>query len=509
MAGGFLRGVLWGGVVSLGVAGTASVLGDRMEDAPPMAAVPETAPVETEVVAVPEMQPAPALSSETVAPKTPTMEYDDAAKPVTAATETDRTNAPNPDKPDEEVRDAEVIADTDPAPVPEVGTGASGLDSPGALAQQGGVDVQTDAQVQPVRQSDALEQPSAEAPLTVATEPATPLPPKPAVTEVAVEPSQENKAAQPPEPNEIASATPEPSSEPAPEVQSSAAIPAEGTEAESEAAPEQVAALAPKIATNRLPTVQATPPAAETAEPEQVGKIVFDSELPPIRRFAVPFENSEAKPLMAIVLMDDGSGIASGTAGATALSSFPYPITFAVDSGLPDAAEKMQRYRADGFEVMAMVNLPEASSATDAEVSMGVALNAVPEAVAVLEGPVTGVQGNREMFDQVTSILADSGLGLVTRPKGLNTAQKLASRNGVPAATLFRDFDGEGQKPEVIRRFLDQAVFRAGRDGGVIMVGRLRPDTISALLLWGLQDRAGRVALAPVSAVLTAQQDQQ
>ena len=61
----------------------------------------------------------------------------------------------------------------------------------------------------------------------------------------------------------------------------------------------------------------------------------------------------------------------------------------------------------------------------------------------------------------------------------------------------------------MIRRFLDQAVFRAGRDGGVIMVGRLRPDTISALLLWGLQDRAGRVALAPVSAVLTAQQDQQ
>ena len=35
------------------------------------------------------------------------------------------------------------------------------------------------------------------------------------------------------------------------------------------------------------------------------------------------------------------------------------------------------------------------------------------------------------------------------------------------------------------------------------MLGRVRPDTISALLLWGLQDRAERVALAPVSAVLT------
>jgi polysaccharide deacetylase 2 family uncharacterized protein YibQ len=58
----------------------------------------------------------------------------------------------------------------------------------------------------------------------------------------------------------------------------------------------------------------------------------------------------------------------------------------------------------------------------------------------------------------------------------------------------------------VIRRFLDQAAFRAGQDGGVIMLGRLRADTISALLLWGLQDRAGKVALAPISAVLSREQ---
>ena len=37
------------------------------------------------------------------------------------------------------------------------------------------------------------------------------------------------------------------------------------------------------------------------------------------------------------------------------------------------------------------------------------------------------------------------------------------------------------------------------------MLGRVRPDTISALLLWGLQDRAERVALAPVSALLKSQ----
>ena len=34
------------------------------------------------------------------------------------------------------------------------------------------------------------------------------------------------------------------------------------------------------------------------------------------------------------------------------------------------------------------------------------------------------------------------------------------------------------------------------------MVGRLRPATISALLLWGLQDRAASVRLAAISEVL-------
>ena len=68
---------------------------------------------------------------------------------------------------------------------------------------------------------------------------------------------------------------------------------------------------------------------------------------------------------------------------------------------------------------------------------------------------------------------------------------------------MFRDFDSKGQSSQVIRRFLDQAAFKAGQEGAVVMLGRLRPDTVSALLLWGLQNRAGEVALAPISAVLT------
>ena len=126
----------------------------------------------------------------------------------------------------------------------------------------------------------------------------------------------------------------------------------------------------------------------------------------------------------------------------------------------------------------------------------------MPEAVAVLEGDAGGLQESREVSDQVARILADSGHGLVLYPQGLNTGQAIAARAGVPAATLFRDFDSKGQTATVIRRFLDQAAFKAGQEGSVIMLGRLRPETISALLIWGLQDRASRVAFVPVTRVL-------
>ncbi|MEP5090955.1 MAG: divergent polysaccharide deacetylase family protein, partial [Paracoccaceae bacterium] len=483
MAGGFIRGLLWGGVVSFGVAGTASVLSDRMNGTQQVAAAPKEIPAEAETPTAPVVETAPTISSEAVAPETPVIDDARAAMEIEVGSDAERASIPNPEKPDEEVREAAVSADTGPAPVPQVGNSASGLGDPAGQSNPETVDAQTDAQVQSARSSDALEQPNGETPLTVETASADPLPlPEPEVPEVAAAPQQEIEAPQLSEQDKTDPATPKPAAEPTPAPQVTTLLPDNGGEAGTNAAkPEKVATLAPKVQTKRLPTVQTTQPPAEADVQEEAATIVFDSELKPIQRFAVPFENTDAKPLMAIVLMDDGTGLSSGNAAAAALSNFPYPITFAVDSGLPDGAEKMRRYRDNGFEVMAMVNLPKGSSATDTEVSMGVALNAIPEAVAVLEGTDTGVQGNREMSNQIAAILSASGLGLVTQPKGLNTAQKLASRSGVPAATLFRDFDGEGQNPDVIRRFLDQAAFKAGQDGGVIMVGRLRPDTISAL----------------------------
>ncbi|WP_168797722.1 divergent polysaccharide deacetylase family protein [Aliishimia ponticola] len=222
---------------------------------------------------------------------------------------------------------------------------------------------------------------------------------------------------------------------------------------------------------------------------------------------AETFENAEDKPLLSIVLMDSGFAIDDDTVGLPALRSFPHKLSIAVDWSLPDAADRAALYRSRGFEVLAMIDLPENLTASDTEVVLTAALDTVPEAVGVLEGPVTGLQGTPEMAAQVGEILSETGHGIIWRSKGLDTARKLAAKNGVASHTMFRDFDSSGQTPIVIRRFLDQAAFKAGQQGGLIMVGRLRTDTISALLVWGLQDRASRVAIAPVSAVLQVPQE--
>lgn len=269
-------------------------------------------------------------------------------------------------------------------------------------------------------------------------------------------------------------------------------------EAEAPDAP-QVAAVQPPAAASIRPSGIAgigTParPLTERDAPEAspAAPRAIDSH-------AAPFDNPDAKPRMAIVLIDRGDS----PVGLDALRAFPYPLSFAVDPLRPDARAAMDRYRAAGFEVLALADLPAAATPPDVEQALGAILSTLPDTVAVMEGDTTGVQASKAASDQVTAMLAASGHGAVFLPNGLDTARKLAERAGVPAATVFRDFDGAGQDAGTIRRFLDQAAFRAGQEaGGVIMLGRLRPETISALLLWGLQDRAERVALAPVSAVL-------
>ncbi|WP_417676460.1 divergent polysaccharide deacetylase family protein [Pseudodonghicola sp.] len=368
--------------------------------------------------------------------------------------------------------------DTAPAAKPSVGAATEGLAGPITTAAAPEVSIGADNPDLPKAPGAGPEAPGTDKGVSIASEPAQPAAPALPETDsglarLETETHSETPADQV-EPAEEAAAAPATEEAAAPRI---AALPQAGTDAAPGSSP---LGTPVKPLTDR----EAAPVAAEGPTP--------------LALYSAPFDNAEGRPLMSIILIDDAQSI-----GAEALADFPYPLTFAIDPTEADAATKMQTYRDAGFEVVLLADLPVAATPQDAEVSLSVWRSEVPEAVAILEGPGSGIQGNRPLSDQVTEIARSAGLGLITESSGLNTVQKLAAREGVPSAVVFRDFDGAGQTPTVMRRFLDQAAFRASQEGTVIMLGRVRPDTVSALLLWGLQDRAQRVALAPVSAVLT------
>ncbi|MEL6564489.1 MAG: divergent polysaccharide deacetylase family protein [Pseudomonadota bacterium] len=492
MARGFLGGVVIGGVVSVLGAGVASVLSE-----PPQA---PRAGVEGPQAAA---APAPGDAADAAAVTDADLVMDEAAPRVTRPEADDVTAAAQ--------------AGSDTAPVPQTGA-AEDLTGPADATESPAVASDGEAPVLPSPQGALVAAPDTEGQLSISTDPAQP--PAPEVPEIdtafapEVDVAPDAPAAEAPAPDTSPALAP--SVPQAVETPQSPVSPDAPTETETAALPEvtdvaptddaaEDTSDRPSIGRPATSLVDRAALDDEAAEPVEAPEA--EAAGPPMAQYAAPFDNPEDKPVMAIVLMDTGNDLSDGPVGLAALKSFPYPLTFAVDASLPDADARAAEYRAQGFEVMALMDLPAGATGSDTEVNLSAALDAVPGAVAVMEGTGTGLQESRDASDQVTEYVLESGHGLVLQSKGLNTAQKLAARAGVPAGLIFRDFDSAGQTPTVIRRFLDQAAFRADQEGGVIMVGRLRPDTISALLLWGLQDRAQRVALAPVSHVLTALAD--
>ena len=492
MARGFLGGIVIGGLFSVAVAGVVSFV---VPMGPPPVA-DDTPP--QDLTSEPQMS---------MQPDTPVAQADEV-----------ETSAPAPL---ETAQERDAGADVDgvrlPLQAPEIAQDVQ-ITPPADVATSAAPEISGDAPVYPNPMALAPMAPAEQDALPVETAPTEPAPTTDAVApaaepEVAVieqTPVEETEEAPVEAPSieagPLADETPDLADAP----EENTAVPEESTAPRAIALPDRdaddgrpsigtPAAIAADrntgVTVNRLPTTASSANAETPSAP---------SAQAAIKQFGQPFANPDDKPLMSVLLIDEGSDLDGGEVGIAALRSFPYPISVAVDMSLADAAERMTIYRNEGFEVMAIVDLPEGAQPADAETTLGVAFTRMPEIVGVLEGQGAGLQPDREVADQVTAILGQGGFGLVTQDKGLNTMPKLAVKEGVPAAPIFRDFDSKGQTATVIRRFLDQAAFKAGIEGSVIMLGRMRPETISALLVWGLQDRASQVALAPISAVLLA-----
>ncbi|MGB0798013.1 MAG: divergent polysaccharide deacetylase family protein [Planktomarina sp.] len=346
-------------------------------------------------------------------------------------------------------------------PVAEVETSAfSGI--PNATGSGAQVDVASTDAARRIPQTTGLSpiEPTSDAP-TIETQPA-------------------EEPAQKPEPDQavIAAAQPDPAPEPEPGLTT---------------ADDQLAGLpasSQTVAVGQLPSVGQQPDEGQ-----------LNVSLPAILENALGFDPIDPNlPLVSFVILDlPDSGI-----GPRALASFEHPLTIVIDASNPGAAQRAKRFHDAGFEIAIQTPIPNGAGPSDVEVAMESYMTRIPQAVAVVDPIGAGFSGDRRIINQVNAILADTGHGMVTQDQGLNTAVQLAARAGIPAKTAARDLDGNNQNATIIRRFVDQAAFKARQNGNVILLARLRADTISALLIWAQQDRAKSVNIAPLSAVLLA-----
>ncbi|MEY4305101.1 MAG: hypothetical protein RIT52_1276 [Pseudomonadota bacterium] len=261
------------------------------------------------------------------------------------------------------------------------------------------------------------------------------------------------------------------------------------------------------VTTGRLPAIEtpveggAAPDLAEDA-PALAPETAPAVDLPPLRRYAQAFDNPQAKPLFAVLLQDNGAP----EVPREALAALPFPVTFVLDPLADGAAEAAAIYRKAGQEVvMLATGIPDGATPGDLEQSFAGMAATLGESVALMDTPKAAFQDDGKLSAEVVTLLADQGRGLVTFDRGLNAADQVARREGLPTVTIYRSLDDEGEEAPLIRRYLDRAAFKAAQEGQVVVIGSTRADTITALMEWTVEGRAASVVLAPISALMQDQ----
>lgn len=276
-----------------------------------------------------------------------------------------------------------------------------------------------------------------------------------------------------------------------------------------DSAPQRTASAAPEVSAE-APEAGAPAVDTESAAAPEIGPADTGTAAPKLQPGnaltdnAVAFTGDAGRPLMSIILIDDGQapGLRDG------LTSLSAPITFAVDAGLPDAAEVAQAYRKAGFEVVAALSdagplaLDAETPADEVPARLAQVFADVPVATALMDRLDGPIPRDRKLTDAVLNAVSITGHGLLThRGTGVNNVPLIADEAGVYSEVIFREID-EGSDSDSIAVALERASLDAARGGSVIVAGHLRPDTVSTLFSWLLGSGASNVEIAPVSAAL-------
>ncbi len=385
-------------------------------------------------------------------------------------------------------------ADASP-PAPAAGEARPSLSQAGSVADAPGRDALPRAE--PAPQHDVLLEPapfaSADPAPAVAPDPGGAAPrvpdrlPQPQVLALAPE--------APPAPAQGPDASPKAEGTPTFEDGKPSTLPGVGT----------LAVQAPAVKTNALPQIGKPVPGGgdlpqigEAAAPAQVA--VSPAGATPLQLYARAFTPIDpGKPKFVILLRDIGDkGMARDD-----LLRLPFPVSVVLDPLAPDAPQVMQAWRGAGQEVLlAATGLPEGATASDVAQTFQALTTALPQTVAVIDLTGAAFQNDRPLASLVVPEIWSGGRGLVTWAEGLDAADQIARRDGVPAARIFRHLDGNGESRAAIRRYLDRATFKAAQDGSVVVLGDTSPDTVAAILEWTMEGKAADVNLAPLTAVL-------
>lgn len=302
----------------------------------------------------------------------------------------------------------------------------------------------------------------------------------------------------------------QPAAEPAAGGDAGETVVAEAPETAPSAEPsgEQVAAAEPAEPTlpgtkvDQLPTIGAEASAAAPADEPALSEEEL-AALPPLVRYAAPFDRAGVGPTVSIVLLDVGEG--RGGLDATAIQAISFPVTIALDAASANARERAADYRKAGFEIAIMAgnSLQRGMDAKDVAVAVESFVTSMPEAVAVIPAPDALFQIDRTVVRNLADALKADGLGLLTYARGLNVAGQAAESAGVPHASASRVVDEYKEDAATVRKALEKAAFEAGQKGSVVIVAHAYPETLKALFDWVAAGPEG-VTLAPASAPMIA-----
>ncbi len=476
MGRGILTGVIWGAIVGFGILTLANEIAAPVSVSsltPPVdsPAPMESAPSEERPAGLPVAEDVPEVSD-------PEVSDPEASEPEVA----EPMDAPVTEPEEASEMGAEMDADSEPT-VPNVETTPEVLETPAETEALGEVvtpnpsPVLTPPETQPPAAAEADAKPEVEGVMPEATDPAMTAPDMSAPEMAAPEMTA---------PEMTGEDTPETT---APEIalqgQSSSGL-GQKVGSFTDREDERVS--------SRLPSI-----ASGAATGDVTAPVVVADDLPALLAYSADYTATPTGPIMSIVLVD----IAALGPDDRELTQLPFPVTFAVDAFAVGASDRAMDYRSKGMEVLAMIGLPEGATPQDAATTITQAAELVPVSIGFLDVPSASFQSSRQVAAQVVASAQDTGRGVVTFPRGLNSLEQEAQRAKAPSALILRDFDGEGQDVAAMKRFIEHAALQASTGKTVVLLGRSKPDTIQALAEWSLGNRAASVSIVPLSYLLS------